>query len=57
MSTYGLNFENQCLIFIRKSYILVRFIFVLMSHIFNFIYCYGFYFDLIGYIEFQFLIG
>ena len=28
-----------------------------MSHIFNFIYCYVFYFDYIGYIKFQFLIG
>ena len=28
-----------------------------MSHIFIFIYCYGFYFNLIGYIKFRFLIG
>ena len=28
-----------------------------MSRIFIFVYCYGFYFNLIGYIEFQFLIG
>ena len=38
-----------------KSYILVRFIFVLMSHIFIFIYWYGHYFGLIGYIGFKFL--
>ena len=28
-----------------------------MSHVYKFIYCYGFYFNLISYIEFQFLIG
>ena len=27
-----------------------------MSHIFIITYCYGFYFDLIGYIDFQFMI-
>ena len=28
-----------------------------MSHVYKFMYCYGFYFNLISYIEFQFLIG
>ena len=37
-----------------KFYILVRFIFVSMSHVFIFIYCYGFYLDLIGYSNFNF---
>ena len=39
-----------------SNIILVRFILVSMSHIFISIYCYGFYFGFIGYIEFQFLI-
>ena len=51
---YSLNFENRCLILYVKVYVLVRFIFVSMSHIFICIYSYGFYLDLIGYIEFQF---
>ena len=53
---YSLKFEINVRILFVKVYIKVRFIFVLMSHIIMFIYCYGLYLDLIGYIEFKILI-
>ena len=56
LSMYSLNFENLCLVFIRKFFIKVQFTFVSMSHIFIFIYCCGFYLDPLGYIEFEFLV-
>ena len=48
--------ENQCKILICRSYISVWFIFVPIRHIFNFIYCCGFEFDIIRYIKLQCLI-
>ena len=48
--------ENECFILIRHYYSSVRFIFVSISHILNFMNCYGVYFDIIGYIELQCLI-
>ena len=56
LSTYNQCSENECLVLIRHSYSSVQFVFVSISHIFNFIYCYGVYFDLIRYIELQCLI-
>ena len=48
-SAYSLNFENQYFISNVKFYIIVRFILFSISHIFILIYCYGFYFDILGF--------
>ena len=56
ISTYSRCSENECLILIRHYYSSVQFIYASISHIFNFINCYGVYFDLIGFIKFQCLI-
>ena len=53
ISTYNQSFENELTIVIRHYYSSLRFISVSISHICNFIYCYGFDFDRIRFIKFQ----
>ena len=51
--TYNQCSENEWLILILHYYSSVRLFFLSISRIFNFIYCYGVYFDLIRYIGLQ----
>ena len=53
LSTYNQCSENEWLILILHYYSSVRLFFLSISRIFNFIYCYGVYFDLIRYIGLQ----
>ena len=48
---YSLKLENQCFISYVKLHMKVQFIFFSIIHIFIIIYCYGFYFGLIGHFE------
>ena len=55
-STYNLKFENQCSIFIRKHLYFSTIHFRFNESYIHFYLLLWIYFDLIGYIEFQFLL-
>ena len=56
LSNYSLNFENQCLVFICKMLNFSTIDFGLIESYIHFFYCYGSYFNFIGYIVFQFFL-